>query len=85
MNSRFDDWEDLVDCNKCQRYFDDTCDGTKVGHKKKCNSFVATRASDLPDRIFTLECECRRMRGDLRLLWSILGIMVIGRFIEVLL
>lgn len=73
MNSRFDDWDDLVDCNKCQRYYDDTCDGTKVGYKKKCNSYVATRSSDLPARIGKLE---KRVR-DNEILWSILTISLL--------
>lgn len=62
MNSRFDDWEDVVDCNECQRYYDNSCDGTKVGYKKKCNSFVATRSSDLPARLSNLEARHRELR-----------------------
>ena len=85
MNNRFDDWEDLVDCNKCQRYFDDTCDGAKVGYKKKCNSFVATRMSDIPARLDKLECDDLSMRGDLRIIWATLAIMMIVELIEVLL
>ena len=31
---RFDDWDEVVDCNDCKHYYDETCDGTLRGTQK---------------------------------------------------
>ena len=49
-SKRFEDWNE-VDCNDCQHYWTDTCDGTTVGSEKRCNSFVATKRVDIPEQI----------------------------------
>lgn len=50
-NSKFDDWSDIKDCNDCQHYWTDTCDGVQKGSQKPCNSFIATKRVDIPDEI----------------------------------
>jgi hypothetical protein len=46
----FDDFF-KVDCNDCQHYWTDACDGVYKGSEKRCNSFVATRRVDIPEQI----------------------------------
>lgn len=53
-SKRFEDWEQ-VDCNKCARYYDSSCDGVEKGSKKPCNSYIATRDIVLPEKIKRLE------------------------------
>lgn len=46
---RFDDYE--VDCNDCQHYWRDTCDGVPIEKKRNCTSFKAARTYDIPEQI----------------------------------
>lgn len=38
----------VVDCEDCQSYWKDECDGTPVGSEKVCKAFKATRRRDIP-------------------------------------
>ena len=49
----FDDY--YVDCNECQHYWNDTCDGVPTTKERKCTSFMAIKKVDLPKRINRLE------------------------------
>ena len=49
----FDTYE--VHCEECQHYWDDSCEGTRVGSYKPCTAFVATKRIDLPSRVQKLE------------------------------
>ena len=60
-NKRFDDWVD-VDCNDCSHYWDSSCDGASKGARVPCNSFLATRAVVIPERINTLERRVKRLK-----------------------
>ena len=51
----FDDWSEVKDCNKCEPYWNNQCDGVKVGSKKSCTAFKATRSVDIPLEIETLK------------------------------
>lgn len=51
---RFEDYP-TVDCNDCQEYWNDTCDGVPQGSQRPCNSFKATRSIVIPARIKNLE------------------------------
>lgn len=55
MGERFDDWSSVVDCNGCDHYQSNRCDGVKVGEKRRCESYVAVRRIDLPARLKVLE------------------------------
>ena len=72
----FDDY--LVDCNECQSYWLDQCDGAKVGSQKACTAFKAVRRTDLPEQIENLEK--RLVRAETGFL--IIGALVV--LIEVL-
>lgn len=71
--SRFDDWNEVVDCNKCSRYWDDSCDGVKKGSTRLCNSFLATRSVVLPSEI-------KWLKGAIKRIWwvnAVLGAIVL--------
>ena len=56
----FEDWED-VDCNQCERYWDNSCDGAPLkGSRRVCTAFSATRSVIIPLQIKRLE---RRLEG----------------------
>ena len=50
----FDDFP-TVDCNECERYYTNECDGTLTGSTKPCNSFLATRSILIPKQIKSLQ------------------------------
>ncbi len=61
---RFEDWEE-VDCNECERYWLNQCDGAKThgkGSKLTCTSFLATRNVVIPEQIKSLQKENIRTR-----------------------
>ena len=53
--SIFDNWNDVVNCNDCAKYWDDSCDGVSKGSKRLCNSFVATRTIVIPEKLKALD------------------------------
>lgn len=52
--NKFDDWSEVKECNDCQHYWTDACDGTPVGSEKRCIAFKATRRVDIPEQIKSL-------------------------------
>lgn len=61
MSDRFDKWE-YVDCNECQNYWNDTCDGVSKGRESVCTSFIATRMVDVPAQIKSLRERVKWLR-----------------------
>jgi hypothetical protein len=57
----FDEYH--VDCNECQRYWLDQCDGTPEDVQKPCTSFIATKKVDIPERIKVLEKRLQSLTG----------------------
>lgn len=60
----FEDWEE-VDCNNCERYWLNQCDGAKThgkGSNLPCTSFLATRSIVIPEQIKSLQEENMRTR-----------------------
>ena len=67
----FDDFTE-VDCNSCERYWLNQCDGAKThgkGSKMPCNSFLATRKVVIPLQI-------KRLKNDVK--WLKIGIVSIA-------
>lgn len=67
----FEDWEQ-VDCNECERYWLNQCDGAKThgkGSKLTCTSFLATRKVVIPLQI-------KRLQNDVK--WLKIGIVSIA-------
>lgn len=77
---RFDDWQDVVDCHDCHHYWSDTCDGVPVDKRRNCQSFVATRNSDIPKRLSKLEDTVRGNRVIMALIIVELIVMIVVMF-----
>lgn len=54
QSKRFEDWC-KVDCEECERWWLNQCDGVPKGSQKQCNSYLATRNVVLPEKIKSLE------------------------------
>lgn len=64
---RFEEWEE-VDCNQCERYWLNQCDGVtprkthEKGSKMPCSSFLATRKVVIPLQIKRLQNEIKWLK-----------------------
>ena len=58
----FDDWSEVKDCNQCEPYWNNQCDGAKVGSEKRCTAFKATRSVDIPEEIKALRSSLKWLR-----------------------
>ena len=76
----FDDFP-TVDCNDCECYHDNTCDGTPVGQERHCTAFKATRRTDIPLQIKSLQRKNLRHSRALCVLGAIVGILVIKEIV----
>lgn len=65
--SKFDDWSAIKDCNKCEPYWNNQCDGATVGTEMPCNAFVAVRRVSIP-------AEIKAIRKHLK--WLYAGLVV---------
>lgn len=76
---RFSEWVE-VDCNECQRYWDNSCDGCKdtlKGSKTPCNSFLATRSVIIPQQIEQLKKSVNGLKTDVLLLGLCVGMLTL--------
>lgn len=81
---RFSDWVE-VDCNECQRYWDNSCDGCKdalKGSKTPCNSFLATRSVIIPQEIESLKKGYNGLKTAVAILSAIVVLMIILEVIK---
>ena len=62
----FDEYQ--VDCNECQSYWLDQCDGVKVGSQKACTAFKAIRRTNIPEQIKNLENRLVRAENTIKML-----------------
>ena len=67
---RFDEWEE-VDCNSCEKYYLNQCDGVQKAQKRSCTSFKATRGIVIPQEIKWLKT---------RLKWLIGALVILGGY-----
>lgn len=65
----FDNYE--VECNECGNYWNDTCDGVLPNQKRNCTAFVATRVSDIPKQIKSLDRSVDKLKGSILILFAI--------------
>ena len=82
----FDDFP-KVDCNYCERYYLNQCDGAKIGDKalkRPCKQFLPTRELDMPREIKSLKTANKRLTAGfmilvvlqlLQLMLSIMGVI----------
>ena len=75
---RFDDYQEVVDCNECSHYWDSSCDGASKGSRVGCNSFLATRSVVIPEKLNSLEKRVKSLDGHLIILYAIVVILIIG-------
>lgn len=67
MNNKpkiFDDFP-TVDCNECELYYLNQCDGVHKAQKRSCTTFKATRGIDIPKEIKWLKTRLKRLVGAL--------------------
>lgn len=51
---KFDDWSDVKDCNDCECWWVNQCDGLPTGVERTCTAFKATRRVNIPEEIKSL-------------------------------
>lgn len=50
-----------ADCNECERYWINQCEGAKLGSVRTCKEYLATRRTNIP-------LEIKRLQNALKLL-----------------
>ena len=66
-NKRFEDYP-KVDCNECEPWWLNQCDGVPKGSQRVCNSFLASRNVVIPARLNKLEKSVKRLTWVMLLL-----------------
>lgn len=79
-NKRFDEWNELVDCNECELYYLNQCDGVPVAQKRSCTSFKATRHISIPQELKWLKTRLKWLYRGL----GAMGVILIGLSIIIL-
>ena len=67
---RFDNWDDCyeVDCNSCEHYYTNSCDGVPEGKKRTCTAFKASRGIVIPQEIEMLKTSLKSLERRILLL-----------------
>lgn len=77
----FDDFKE-VECNECERWWLNQCDGACKGSQKPCSSFLATRSVVIPAQIKSLKSQLRWLYGaffvETVLLFLLIGVGFFG-------
>ena len=74
--------ESYVDCNQCQHYWDDSCDGTPTHQIRPCTAFKATRHTDIPLQLEKLSMGLKRSDRHILLLNIVVLLHLLGDFLE---
>lgn len=83
-SKRFDEWNEVIDCNECSHYWNNSCDSPKTlikGSTTLCNSFLATRSVVIPLKLKRLEKAFKWLLACV----VILGVVSIGTLVLLLL
>ena len=72
----FDDFYE-VDCNECECWWTNTCDGVPKGANRSCNSFKATRSVVIPAKIERLESRLNSLSFGVLVLDIVVAIHVL--------
>lgn len=75
----FDDFPQ-VDCNECELYWLNQCDGVHKARERTCNSFKASRCVVIPEQIKSLQKRLKWLVGAL----VVLGVIQLVMFIIIL-
>ena len=77
-NSRFDEWESVeVDCNTCDNYWTNSCDGVPLDKKRNCQSYIASRSISIPE-------ELEEVKQQLQMLEYVVYLIILSLFIGVM-
>ena len=57
LKSCFDDWQDINQCEQCEHWWNNTCDGSK----SSCNAFKPTRRTEIPQEIESLKTTIKHL------------------------
>lgn len=57
-----------VDCNECELYWINQCDGVQKAQKRSCTTFKATRSVVIPEEIKWLKTRLKRLTRALVIL-----------------
>lgn len=79
-NKIFDDFP-TVECDNCESYWINQCDGVIKGSERLCNSFVAVRRESIPLKLKRLEKAFKWLLACV----VILGVVSIGTLVLTLL
>lgn len=72
--SVFDEWEDVRDCNECEEWWTNSCDGVPEGSERPCKAFKATRRVTIP-------LELKRSQNAIKWLSGLLAISVLSQLV----
>lgn len=77
MNEQKKIFEDFptVDCNECESYYLNQCDGVVRGSERLCTAFIATRRVNIPQQIKWLKT---------RLKWLVVALSVAATWLLIL-
>ena len=75
QKKRFSDWES-VDCNNCEAWWMNTCDGVPEGSTRHCNGFKATRSVILPAKLEALRKAFRSLTTGVIILGALVGVLI---------
>ena len=53
--SRFEDWEDVDYCSKCQNWYNNSCDSLSELNRGHCKAFLPIRGVTLPQEIYSAQ------------------------------
>mgnify|MGYP003291959694 CR=1 FL=1 len=73
--------ESYVDCNQCQHYWTDSCDGTPVAKIRPCRDFKATRETDIPLMVEKLSKGQKQSDKSILWLYIILTLHLVMEFL----
>lgn len=79
-NKRFEEWNCKVDCNDCERWWLNQCDGVFKDAEKPCSSYLATRTVVIPEQIKSLEKDTNKL-AIACILMLILDILTVVMFL----
>ena len=77
----FDDFP-TIDCNECEHYYTNACDGVSEGLERPCKTFLATRRVNIPLEINSLKNDFKRLVIAFHILGAGLLLHLIGHLIN---
>lgn len=78
----FDSWEDLKDCDDCERYYNSQCDGVAVNQKRNCTQYVATRKASFESNLHKLERQLKDFKRQVIVINVFIITFLVTMFIQ---